>query len=514
MRYTTGMHMTLTRALYIICALLGIFLLGFQLYWLDGYSIWHDEAFSGLLVRYDIGEMIDRITLDVHPPLYYLLLRVWTDLIGNTTFTLRLFSLFFGCVATYLTWYAALMLTRERNVAYASAFLFFANSFVIQHNMEARMYTLGITLILGTLIASLTALGRTGSDRWRAWGAFTLLAAAALYTHYYTVFYIIAIGIALLLLMLRIRAEGGESGAHVASLLVSTAAVGILYIPWLPTFIAQARQVAADYWIGPMTTWSIPSTIWKLLTGVNAHPGESAHVLGTEVAWTALLSLLLVLLAAAGVSAWKSGGVRMHATVFSLLIVPFVASALVSAKTSIYLDRYFIYSMPFFAILIASAAYRIPKGWLRLGTMTLLLVGTALSFPVRFYGLNIPARPGMRAAEAYVATRATPGDGMVIGSSFVFFTHRYYNASPITPQLLGNNLVHYSGTALLNESDIIRDLSLVNAPSRKVWTIDTTGFGNYQLVPPANWQKISEASFDDIYDHRGTIIVREYTLGE
>ncbi|MBU4141332.1 hypothetical protein KKE99_00455, partial [Patescibacteria group bacterium] len=48
-----------------------------RLYNLIAVSLWHDEAFSALLIRYPFGEMIARIILDVHPPLYYIILRVW-----------------------------------------------------------------------------------------------------------------------------------------------------------------------------------------------------------------------------------------------------------------------------------------------------------------------------------------------------------------------------------------------------------------------------------------------------
>jgi chromatin segregation and condensation protein Rec8/ScpA/Scc1 (kleisin family) len=33
-------------------------------------ALWHDEAFSALYIKYSWSEMIHRIILDVHPPLY------------------------------------------------------------------------------------------------------------------------------------------------------------------------------------------------------------------------------------------------------------------------------------------------------------------------------------------------------------------------------------------------------------------------------------------------------------
>lgn len=511
MSYTSGMQSTFLRVISALCIGLALFLLIFQLYWLGGYSIWHDEAFSGLLVRYDIGEMMHRIALDVHPPLYYLLLRAWTGLIGNTELTLRLYSLLFGCIATYLTWRVAQLLTRNKNIALASAFLFFANSFVIQHNMEARMYTMGISLILGTLLYGVTAIDRDGPARWKAWGIFTLLASAALYTHYYTVFYIVAIGIALLTLIWLQKKSGGEYIASLKGLFGSAGLVGILYIPWLPTFLKQVAQVSEDYWIGAMTWWSIPKTLWKLLTGVDAHPGYGIQIFNNAFSWAHALYILLALLAVALYALLRTSQPRLRPVLLPLLFVPFIASALVSARTSIFLERYFIYTTPFLAMLLIIATYHISRPWIRNIVLSVLLIGTALSFPLRFYGLDIPHKPGMRAAAAFLNERASPDDTVVVSTSYIYFTHRYYNTLPLRPLLLGKNLTHYSGTALINPEEVVPDFESIRE-DKTIWKIDTTGFGNFQPDVPTTWKQRSEHRFEDMYDFRGTITVREYTM--
>ncbi len=505
------MQSTSLRVLYVVFGIIALALLAFQLYFLDSYSIWHDEAFSGLLVQYDLGEMLHRISLDVHPPLYYLLLRAWTDLLGNTTFTLRLFSVLLGCIATYLTWRVAYFLTRNKELAYASAFLFFANSFVIQHNMEARMYTLGISLILGTLLSALTALNRTGTDRWKMWGSFTLFASAALYTHYYTAFYIVAIGIAALLLIWSQKKMGGDYIASIKGLFGSAVLVGILYIPWLPTFLKQAQQVTEDYWIGAMTWWSIPKTLWKLLTGVDAHPGYGIQIFKNAFSWANALYILIALLAIAFYALLRTTQPRLRPVLLPLLFFPFIASAIVSARTSIFLERYFIYSVPFLAILLVVAVHHISRSWIKYSALTILLLGTALSFPLRFYGLDISQKPGMRAAAAFLNANVTTNDTVVVSTSYIFFTHRYYNTLPQRHLLLGKNLTHYSGTALISAEEVVPDFESIKKTGT-IWKIDTTGFGNFQPDVPPSWQQLSEHRFEDVYDFRGTIIVREYLV--
>lgn len=51
---------------------------------LNNSSLWYDEAFSGIMVREDLNGIFSIIAQDrVHPPLYYLLLKLWTAIWGE-----------------------------------------------------------------------------------------------------------------------------------------------------------------------------------------------------------------------------------------------------------------------------------------------------------------------------------------------------------------------------------------------------------------------------------------------
>ena len=53
------------------------------------WSVWFDEAFSAYLARFNIVEIAHFTSLDVHPPLYYWLLKGWTVLFGHSALALR-----------------------------------------------------------------------------------------------------------------------------------------------------------------------------------------------------------------------------------------------------------------------------------------------------------------------------------------------------------------------------------------------------------------------------------------
>lgn len=78
--------------LKIFGALVAVLLLAsaLRIYHITQQSIWFDEAFAWNIIIQD--DMFPRIATDTHPPLYYLLLRGWTDVTGDSALSLRYLS--------------------------------------------------------------------------------------------------------------------------------------------------------------------------------------------------------------------------------------------------------------------------------------------------------------------------------------------------------------------------------------------------------------------------------------
>jgi len=110
--------------------------------------IWLDERhsffYAGLVADPDIS--LFEIPLQLlergrHPPLYYMFLRVWLDIFGQTSFHGRLLSLFVGLLATALTYRAGLALSRSQWVGLGAAYSLGLAGVWIHHMHEMRMYT-------------------------------------------------------------------------------------------------------------------------------------------------------------------------------------------------------------------------------------------------------------------------------------------------------------------------------------------------------------------------------------
>src|SRR6185503_841332 len=177
--------------------------------------LWHDEAFSPLLIKYSWSEMMYRIGLDVHPPMYYVFLRVWHYGFGDSLWSLRAMSVFFGVaaiVAAYAFVHAAF---KNKTAALIAALLVAISPFQIQYVTEARMYTMGAffaILAAYFLVKALetekiaieheqTYMPNLPQDMWLKKASllyyllFALSISVIMYTHYYLFFTAAALGI-------------------------------------------------------------------------------------------------------------------------------------------------------------------------------------------------------------------------------------------------------------------------------------------------------------------------------
>jgi uncharacterized membrane protein len=479
-----------------------------RLYKITAISLWHDEAFSALLIKYPWHEMFYRIGLDVHPPLYYILLRFWSYIFGYSLFSLRGFSLFFGVATIYATFLFVKSAFQKENVALAASALTALSLFQIQYVTEARMYTFGTFILMLSAYFLVVALKR---DSWKYWLLFVLATSLCIYTHYYLFFSCFAIG--LFALYAIHKKHSFEEVAAYKKFVVAYFLVFLSFLPWLKTFLFQFGQVQNNYWIPKMDKWSIPFTNWRLLTGSGDSSALRTHV-------TLILAILFSLYIIYRLA--KNEASENKWLVIFALIIPFAGAVLLSLKQSIYLDRYFLFAGLFYSIALVLFIFQLKRSLLR-NALLLLILGINLFYWANYWKvLNVDQKPGMAAAAAFLNNNVVPGDKLIVASSFEFFNFKYYNKTGQTPLLYTpginkvSDLPHYSGTALLNDTDLIHDLGPSSAiqNNKLVWVLWTNGFGGTKPILPANWSLLNEQSWQDVRPYVGTTIyVDEYKVG-
>ena len=76
-----------------------VFCLALRLAFLTQKNMWFDEVFSWHMTQGSFKDIITDTSVDIHPPLYYFLLKVWEYIFGQSISALRIFSVIFASSA-------------------------------------------------------------------------------------------------------------------------------------------------------------------------------------------------------------------------------------------------------------------------------------------------------------------------------------------------------------------------------------------------------------------------------
>lgn len=209
----------------------------------------YDESYSMCLIRHSYSDIIRITALDVHPPLYYLLLKTWMLPFGESIPAARLFSLL---IYTAFVSLGPLMVGRLFTKETGFLFTFFAITLPACQSYlysEIRMYGLAALLVTAcSLFAFGIAKSRTSLNVGQWVGLFTTGILGA-YTQYYALIAVAFIYIALFTDMLCHK----KLKKNYLPLLGCLVASCSLYIPWLFVLLRQFSVVSHSYWIGSFT---------------------------------------------------------------------------------------------------------------------------------------------------------------------------------------------------------------------------------------------------------------------
>ncbi len=225
-------------------------------------SLWCDEISSLNHVEQDFPAFFDSLlNVDVHPPLYFILLRGWCRLFGANALSARLLSLVLGLLCLPAAFSLGRRLLDERASLMAALFLALSPIHVF-YAQEARAYTLLALLVLLAVASLIDALE---NDRPRDWALLVIWNTALLYTHYTTLAFILCEAAALVI--------SRPARAAYAKLALSLLLSGLLFAPWVGPFLAQAGRFrgAAQYqaW-GGVAPADLVRVVKELLYGKEA----------------------------------------------------------------------------------------------------------------------------------------------------------------------------------------------------------------------------------------------------
>jgi uncharacterized membrane protein len=221
----------------------------FYLYKLGFSDLWSDEIYTKSMLRGSLSDFYTKFKNDLHPPLYYLGLRLFTGLFGLNAVSLRLFSVL-GVLSTILLGYFAGQRVFGKQGALYFCLMLISIPMLAAYSHQARMYTWAAFSVTGVFIYAYLFM-RTGKTRDLVLlFVFTVL---AMYTHYYSM--VAALVANMFVFFHLLLTKNKKWLPHLISLLSAT----ILFLPWLFMFIIQVKKVQHAFWASEVSLNAILS---------------------------------------------------------------------------------------------------------------------------------------------------------------------------------------------------------------------------------------------------------------
>lgn len=435
-----------------IYLVIGLLLLATALrFWmLDAQSFWNDEGNSARLSERSIPLIIEGTASDIHPPLYYIILHGWRELLGDSEFGLRAFSAFAGVGVVAVTFALGRQLFTGRKkrfiLAALATFLAATNPALIYYSQETRMYALlAFWAVLSTLL--LWRLPQ-GSRPVPVALAYVAVSAAGLYTHYsYPAVLFWQNLVVLLWLALTARKTRHRPVRPFLAWCGLMALTFLAYQPWLPIYLRQVGDRPGG--ISLLSFLDFIGPAGRFLVMGEALP----QTLLAPVSWIGIGLIFLGILGGGRDLLSRRQAVIWPATALAVpvlgLFFPILAVALVGA-TAPALYKFLVIAVPFFCLL-AGAGIVFGGGFFFTGEKSgqinrwagvkYLLLGlffiiVAYAQPLNNMYTNPDyARADYRGVAAQIVAEDYPNAGIILNAAnqWEVFTYYHKDGAPVYP---------------------------------------------------------------------------------
>jgi len=328
--------------------------------------LWADEIFSVEAARHDWNGLLSFIIEDiVHPPLFYLVLKLWIAIGGESLLWLRLFPVLAASAAIV----PFLLLCRELKLQLAeinlALVLMAVNGYLVYYAQELRMYSLLLFLTLCSLWLFVSFFNAKDGVK-KPLVALFAVNLLLVYTQYYGW---LVVGVEFIFLMFWGR-------QRLPSFMLSLAILILCFSPWAYAVAQVAMKKGLDGNLSSFARPNLNALVWHYATlGAPLRPR-----------WKTELGLLLF---GVPIVLWSWHAFRkirvadkgQAITFWWLLLFSFLPAVLAffasqALPQSVWGARQLIIVAAPYMILVAVAVYQLRPNWLR-AVAILLVVGSA-----------------------------------------------------------------------------------------------------------------------------------------
>ena len=208
-------------------------------------ELWGDEEYSLWIVEYSYRDIVKITANDVHPPLYYFILKTWITCVQAILGAdYRVFAAKVCSIIPYvLLFLIGITTVRKRwqgtlSAIFTAAIITMPN--MTHYGVEIRMYSWGMLFVTLAYMALYNVVKKGKIINWLAFSAASLAAA---YTHYFA-----CVAVSGLYFVLFIWVAW-KNRKDIIKWFVSAFMTFMGFLPWLTIVIKQLKSVEENYWI-------------------------------------------------------------------------------------------------------------------------------------------------------------------------------------------------------------------------------------------------------------------------
>ncbi|MFA9288270.1 MAG: glycosyltransferase family 39 protein [Weeksellaceae bacterium] len=396
-------------------------------------DFWRDEAFSYILSQQPLTDLLRLTAGDFNPPLYYILLKYWSMIVGHSEIALRSLSLIFFAITLVFIYETFLNVFK---FSQKKAFIYIAfvawNPFLLYYAFEARMYMMITCLATISFYAFLQKHKKL----------YILTAALGLYTHYFMIFviatqFLYRFGPTLYQRFIKkIKSKEKVSAFPTFTYFLI---IGLLWLPWVIYLITQHNFAGSgDFWIVRPPLKDIFYVPFVLYTGYERvlglyYHGKAGYTSFHTLFNTIMIAIMLLPLLITKFNQKKKQNHHLltlnkhlsheHIQLFVLwaFFTPYLLIILSYVVQPFYLPRYFIFCTPGLLILLVWCIEKLPR------VPKIVVFVLLVWMTQQFHTANLEYRHKKSVSKAYKEIREVikPGD-MIYTNDLDYFLARYY----------------------------------------------------------------------------------------
>ena len=398
-----------------------------RIYNIEQKNLWFDEIYSWHISEGGIEQIVAETSGDIHPPFYYLVLKLWISFFSDSIFSMRMLSVLFGLLSMIFIYLISNKIFRNTSVTIAVLLLYAVSPVNIYYSQEVRMLNLNLFLCAGSVYYFFELLSKTSFKNRILYFTFTLL---AIYTHYFS----LLIFFTEFLIALIFYFKKGKDKRSLINFFISSLIINLFYAPWYPVFFSQSAKGQP---------WRTDQSLIQSFLNATGYFGDvfiSTYYIfeNSFIVYFANLTgiVMTIFILTSVILNFKKKKKLFSGSDYVILffIVPYITAVLISMKQSILLSRYLSILIPYLLFMLIYFSIKLySKKFIYVFIAFLILTS---SLGVYILNNNNFKNNDYRRIITYIEENFNKGDMIIAEPHFMGWSINYHirhNHSGLTP---------------------------------------------------------------------------------